>query len=59
MKHVISLVSLILLFASCNDFLDYKDNDKVIPDELDQYSELILGELIQNRWGRLVITFGS
>lgn len=51
MKHVISLVSLILLFASCNDFLDYKDNDKVIPDELDQYSELILGELIKKQVG--------
>ncbi|WP_320913765.1 RagB/SusD family nutrient uptake outer membrane protein [Butyricimonas paravirosa] len=51
MKHIIFLVSLILLFASCNDFLDYKDNDKVIPEELDQYSELILGELIQKSVG--------
>ncbi|WP_292268671.1 RagB/SusD family nutrient uptake outer membrane protein [Butyricimonas sp.] len=34
-----------LLFA-CNDFLDYKDKDKVIPSKLEEYSELVYGELI-------------
>lgn len=47
MKQIVYIISLFLLSTSCSDFLDYKDNDKVIPDELDHYNELILGELIQ------------
>lgn len=51
MKQIINIISLFLLFTSCGDFLDYKDNDKVIPDNLDQYSELIMGELTQKSVG--------
>lgn len=47
MKILIYIIPLIFVgFVSCSDFLDYKDKDKVIPDELVQYSELIGGELI-------------
>lgn len=51
MKQMIYMISLFLLFSSCSDFLDYKDKDKVIPDELDQYSELVVGELTQKSVG--------
>lgn len=53
MKQIIYIFSLFLLFTSCGDFLDYKDNDKVIPDELEHYDELILGELIQKSVGAI------
>lgn len=49
MKRIIYMIPLFLLFASCSDFLDYKDKDKVIPSELSQYSELVVGEVIQKR----------
>ena len=51
MKQIVYIISLYFMCISCSDFLDYKDNDKVIPDELDQYSELVLGELIQQSMG--------
>ncbi|MBC5621211.1 RagB/SusD family nutrient uptake outer membrane protein [Butyricimonas hominis] len=51
MKQVIYIISLYFMCTSCSDFLDYKDNDKVIPGELDQYSELIAGELTQKYVG--------
>ncbi len=51
MKQIIYIISLFLVFASCSDFLEYKDNDKVIPDELEHYDELVLGELIQKYVG--------
>ena len=51
MKQIIYMISLFLLSVSCSDFLDYKDKDKVIPDELDHYSELVLGELVQKSVG--------
>jgi len=51
MKQIIYIIPLFLVLASCGDFLDYKDKDKVIPDELVQYDELIRGELIQKAVG--------
>lgn len=51
MKKIIYLIALYLAFASCDDFLDYKDNDKVVPSNLEHYSELIAGELIFKRVG--------
>jgi len=51
MKEIVCIVSLFLSFTSCSDFLDYKDKDKVIPNELEHYSELILGELVQKAVG--------
>ncbi len=47
MKRIIYMIPLFLLFAACGNFLDYKDKDKLIPNELSQYSELIMGELTQ------------
>lgn len=35
------------LLQSCDNFLEYKDNDKVIPDKLEHFEELIYGELIR------------
>lgn len=40
------LVPLLFVLSSCSSFLDYKDKDKVIPSTLDEYSELVFGELI-------------
>ncbi|MCB6971973.1 MULTISPECIES: RagB/SusD family nutrient uptake outer membrane protein [Butyricimonas] len=46
MKIGIYILPLVCLFVACSDFLDYKDNDKIIPSELIEYNELIYGELI-------------
>ena len=35
----------------CSDFLEYKDNDKIIPRELKHFDELVLGELIKKTTG--------
>ena len=43
-KYILPLLTTLLV--ACADFLDYKDKDKVIPSKLDEYSELIYGELI-------------
>lgn len=51
MKQIIYLLVLGLGFVSCNDFLDYKDGDKVIPEELEQYDELVYGELLRKSIG--------
>lgn len=40
------IVPLLFVLSSCSNFLDYKDKDKVIPSTLDEYSELVFGELI-------------
>ena len=40
------ILPLFLVLGGCSDFLDYKDKDKVIPSALDEYSELVFGELI-------------
>lgn len=44
-KYTIAIVGLLLSY-SCNDFLQYRDKDKVIPSTLQQYNELIYGEII-------------
>lgn len=44
-KYIIAAAGLLLSF-SCSDFLEYRDKDKVIPQTLDQYSELIYGQLL-------------
>lgn len=44
-KYTIAIVGLLLSY-SCSDFLEYRDKDKVIPSTLQQYNELIYGELI-------------
>lgn len=45
MKQLFYIV-LCLFFVSCGDFMEYRDKDKVIADNLDHYKEFILGELI-------------
>ncbi len=44
-------ILLCLLVVSCGDFMEYKDKDKVIPDNLEQYKEFIMGELIIKSMG--------
>ena len=46
MKIYKYILPLLLVLGGCSDFLDYKDKDKVIPSNLDEYNELIFGELI-------------
>jgi len=50
MKHLFYIV-LCLLFVSCGDFMEYKDKDKVIPENLDYYKEFIMGELLLKSMG--------
>ena len=50
MKRILYIL-LCLLGIGCSDFLEYKDNDKIIPRELKHFDELVLGELI-NDWKR-------
>lgn len=42
-KITILLTSIILAFSSCNDFLDIKPTGSVIPENLDEYRELLTG----------------
>lgn len=44
-KYLFATVVLAMA-CSCNGFLEYRDKDKVIPQTLDQYNELIAGELL-------------
>lgn len=43
----ICILPLVFSLIACSDFLDYKDNDKIIPSRLEEYSELVFGELIE------------
>lgn len=47
MKKTYILTLLTLLFLGCNDFLEPKSQDQVIPKHVDQLKELLLGEIIQ------------
>lgn len=44
----IGIVILSIFFWSCEDFLNYKENDKMIPETIENYSELLLGEVIRD-----------
>lgn len=44
--NILIICSLLLLLASCGDFLEYQDKDKVIPNKIEHYEELIYGELL-------------
>ena len=39
MKIYKYILPLLLFLGGCSDFLDYKDKDKVIPSNLDEYNE--------------------
>ena len=45
------ILPICILWSACNDFLEYKDNDKIIPKELSHYNELVYGELIYKTKG--------
>ena len=51
MKIGIYIMLFVLLLFACSDFLDYKDNDKIIPSELEHYNELVYGELVDKASG--------
>lgn len=40
--------TLLLVFSSCQDFLTYKDKDKIVPVTLENFSELAYTELMAN-----------
>lgn len=50
MKNILkySLFISILVMVSCEDFLNYKDKDKIIPTTLENFSELAYTELMSN-----------
>lgn len=47
-KYIVFLLSFFTLF-SCNDFLDYKENDKLIPKSVKDYAEFLFGEVIDDK----------
>lgn len=50
----IYIIAFLFLLISCDDFLEYKDKDKVIPSKLAHYEELIFGEIIRKDWGNVL-----
>ena len=44
------IIAFLFLLTSCDNFLEYKDKDKVIPNKLAHYEELIFGEIIVKHW---------
>jgi len=44
MKYNIIFILISLILTSCNDFLEEKSNDKIIPKTVDNYEELLYGE---------------
>lgn len=53
MKILLSVISLMIFFTSCDSFLEYKDKDKVIPSELEHYDELVYGEILTKSGGAI------
>ena len=50
MKNIYFILAiLVLLTQGCNDFLEPKSQDKVVPKTVSQLRELLLGEIIQNK----------
>lgn len=45
-NNILILFCLAFFLSSCDDFLEYKDKDKVIPNKLEHYHELIFGEVL-------------
>lgn len=52
--NYICIVLSVMMLQSCEDFLTYKDKDKIIPSELTHYEELIYGELL---YKEILMTF--
>lgn len=49
MKKTYILIFLTILFLGCNDFLEPKSQDQVIPKHVEQLKEMLLGEIIQEK----------
>lgn len=47
-KYTVILLSFLTIF-SCDDFLDYKENDKLIPKTVKDYAEFLFGEVIDDK----------
>ncbi len=46
MKKILYITIIALLFTSCDDFLEPKSQDKIIPVKVSQLKEFLLGEVI-------------
>lgn len=53
-KYIIATVVLALA-CSCSEFLEYRDKDKVIPETLTHYNELVFGEVLNKTMGRALL----
>lgn len=51
MNRIYYILSLCFLWMGCSDFLEYKDQDKIIPRELKHFNELVYGEIIKKTSG--------
>lgn len=56
MKYYIYTILFLLLFSSCDDFLEEVPKDKVIPKSVQEYNELLYGEAYM-RGGELVAKY--
>lgn len=58
MKNIrYTLIALfVILLCSCEDFLESKQNDKMIPKTIENYSELIYGEVINKKGEKFMIS---
>lgn len=50
MRKILYIAIVALLFASCDDFLEPKSQDKVIPVKVSQLKEFLLGEVIAREY---------
>ena len=46
MRNILIIGLLLLGLSSCDDLLEYKDKDKIIPKELSHFDEFVYGEII-------------
>lgn len=54
MKNILLIGLMFLGLSSCDDFLEYKDKDKVIPKTLTHFDEFVYGEIINKSDGTLM-----
>ena len=54
MRNILIIGLLLLGLSSCDDFLEYKDKDKIIPKELSHFDEFVYGEIINKTEGSLM-----
>ena len=54
MRNILIIGLLLLGLSSCDDFLEYKDKDKIIPKELSHFDEFVFGEILNKTEGSLM-----